>query len=444
MSPLKNRKAQRNKQDSDLKESTIAKIECLSYSASGVARHEGKVIFIPYTVTGDVVKFSIKEDRKTYADGKLEEVLKSSPYRRIAPCPYFERCGGCQWQHVQYPYQLQSKKMITKGLIERIGSVKNVNISDACSANGEWNYRQRVRFQVGFTEGKPCFGFAIYGSNEVVDIESCHVVQKPIGELIKQLTANKDAIKNFYDFEVYYSDEGSFTFSATARENWTQKSAEDLFPLFKGGVITEKRTRKVYQVKEPYLTYTIKNSMGDFKLKVLAGGFVQANPYVNELILNVLVENLSGYKEKLLLELYSGSGNFTVPLSKLFRHVVAVEGDNFSFSALEENLPKNKVINVSPVKSNVYEEVLRYFNKKREFNVIFLDPPRIGAKEVMPFLPKLNAERIVYLSCNPSTLARDVKVLCNAGYSLTKLIPFDMFPQTFHIECLAILDKGYE
>ncbi len=429
------------KQQNAVNESVIAKVEGLSYSASGVARYEGKVVFIPYTVTGDVVKFSIKENRKTYADGRLEEVLKSSPYRRPAPCQYFERCGGCQWQHVQYNYQLYSKKMITKDLIERIGLIKNVNVADTNSANSEWNYRQRVRFQIGFTDGMPCLGFSIFGSNEVVDIQNCHIVQRPIVDLLKQLITKKNAIKNFYDFEVYYSEEGCFTFSATARQNWEQRLAEELFPLFKGGVIKEMRTGKVYNIKEANLSYTVKNSMGDFKLKVLAGGFVQANPYVNEIILNVLIDILSGYKEMLLLELYAGSGNFTIPLSKLFRHVVAVEADPFSFRALKENLPKNRVVNVSAVQSNVYEEVLKCFNKNREFDVIFLDPPRIGAKDVMPFLSKLNAKRIVYLSCNPSTLARDIKVLCDAGYSLSKLIPFDMFPQTFHIECLAVLDR---
>lgn len=442
MQSKKNKKEDFVKKEDDI--STITEIKSLSYSASGVARYEGKVVFIPYTVTGDVVRFSICRDRKTYADGKLEEVLKSSPYRRPAPCPYFERCGGCQWQHIAYNYQLQSKKFITKDLMERIGDLKIGNISETQSANGEWNYRQRVRFQVGFTDGNPSFGFSVYGSNNVVDIQNCHIVQKPIAELIKELSNRKNVIKNFYDFEVYYSEEGSFVFYATARENWEKDAVNELSPFFKGGTISDKRAKKVYNIKDPSLNYPIRNITGDYKLKVQAGGFVQSNPYVNELILNVIADELKGFEDKVLLELYAGSGNFSIPLSRLMKHVIAVEGDAFSYRALEENIPKNRVINITSVRANVYDEVVKYFNKKRKFGVIFLDPPRIGAKDIMPFLPKFEPERILYLSCNPSTLARDVKVLCDAGYRITKLMPFDMFPQTFHIECLAILDKNYE
>lgn len=436
----------RTKKEENLakRESAIAEIKSLSYSASGVARYEGKVVFIPYTVTGDVVRFSINRDRKTYADGKLDEVLKSSPYRRPAPCPYFEKCGGCQWQHIAYNYQLHAKKIITKDLLERIGNIKIENISETLSTSNEWHYRQRVRFQVGFTDGKPCLGFAIYGSNDVVDIESCHIVQKPIAELLKQLSNKKNVMKNFYDFEVYYSDEGSFVFFATARDNWEKESVNELLPMFKGGIISEKREKKAYNIKEPYISYAIKNVTGNYKLKVQAGGFVQSNPYVNELILNVIADELSGFDDKVLLELYAGSGNFSILLSRLFKHVIAVEGDAFSHRALEENIPKNRIINITSVRASVYDEVVKYFNKKRTFDVIFLDPPRIGAKEIMPFLPKFKAERIIYLSCNPSTLARDLKVLRDSGYKITKLIPFDMFPQTFHIESLAILDRAYE
>ncbi len=437
---MKNKKTNREKEL--IKESPVAEIKSLSYSASGVARYEGKVVFIPYTVTGDVVRFSISHDKKTYADGKLEEVLKSSPYRRPAPCRYFEKCGGCQWQHVEYNYQIHAKKNIVRDLMERIGSIKNPILSETYNAGGEWHYRQRVRFQAGYTDGQPCFGFAIYGSQDVVKVENCHIVQKPIDDLLSKLSAMSEATRHFYDFEVYYSDEGNFIFSAVAREGWDKEALKELLPLFKGGIVSEKGSRRVYSYNEPHLTYTIKNSLGDYRLKILAGGFVQANPYVNELIVNVIAQELLGFKDKMLLELYAGSGNFTIPLSRIFKHLIAVEGEPFSFRALEENIPKNRVINVMPVRANVYDEVLRYFNKKRQFDVIFLDPPRIGAKEIMPFLPKFNASRIVYLSCNPSTLARDVKILNNGGYKLSRLIPFDMFPQTFHIETLAILDKN--
>jgi 23S rRNA (uracil1939-C5)-methyltransferase len=423
-------------------ETYVGEIKNLSYSASGVARIEGKVAFIPHTVTGDVVKFMVAQDKKTYSDGKLIEIVKSSPHRRTAPCQYFGRCGGCQWQHVVYPYQIQSKKMISKDLIERIGGVKNPNVLDTYSAGAEWNYRQRVRFQIGRKKDAVSFGFAVHNSREVVDIETCHIVRKPIAELINKIRQHKNELDRFYDFEIYYSEkDDNFIFSGLAREKSALGDLKKILEFFKGGVLVDKTTKAYTTVGEPFLNYAVNTSGMDFLLKVYAGGFIQANPEVNELILNVMGEQFENPGDMNMLELYAGSGNFSLFFSKMFKQVVSVEGEPSSFKALEENIRRNKASNLRPVKAAVYDEVVRCFNRKKQFDVIFLDPPRIGAKEIMPFLPKLNPDTILYLSCNPSTLARDIQILAFSGYELVKAIPFDMFPQTFHIEILAILKK---
>lgn len=425
-----------------MEETYVGEIKSLSYSASGVARVGGKVVFIPHTVTGDVVKFAVEQDKKTYADGRLMEVLKSSPHRRAAPCPYFGKCGGCQWQHVVYPHQIQSKKTITKDLIERIGGVKNPPVSDAHSSGNEWNYRQRVRFQIGRKRDEVSFGFAVFNSKEVVDVESCQIVKKPIAELIKKIRKYKHELDKFYDFEVYYSEkEEKFMFSGLAREKSAFGDLKNIPGFFKGGVVVDKITKAYHTVGEPFLNYAVNTTLAAYNLKVYADGFIQANPEVNELILNVMGEQLEGAGEMKILELYAGPGNFSIFFGKIFKHVVAVEGEPSSFKALEENIIKNRALNVAPVKAGVYDEVVRLFNKQKQFDVIFLDPPRIGAKDIMPFLPKLNPRTILYLSCNPSTLARDIQTLSFSGYELVKVIPFDMFPQTFHIEALAILRK---
>lgn len=199
--------------------SYIAEIANLSYSSAGVARFGGKVAFIPYTVTGDVVKFTVERDRKTYLEGNLKEILKSSPHRRTYPCQYFGKCGGCQWQHINYNYQVISKKNITKDILERIGKISNPSITDTYIAGNEWNYRQRVRFQVGWEKGEVCLGFNVYNSNKVVDIDTCYILKKSIVDILKEVRRFKNDLKGILDFEIYYSPkEDNFVFSGKTKE----------------------------------------------------------------------------------------------------------------------------------------------------------------------------------------------------------------------------------
>lgn len=426
----------------DINVSLLGKVENLSYSSAGVLRHESKVVFIPYTVTGDVVSFSIEKNKKTFSEGKLIEVLNSSPYRRKPQCPYFGRCGGCQWQHITYEYQIKAKSDITKDLTSRIGKIENANVLNTYCSDYEWYYRQRVRFQVGFDKGVCNFGFAVFNSNEVVDIETCYILKKPIVNLIKKIRNYKDELKNFYDFEVYYSEyEDEFIFNGLTRDITGFNNVRRFPELFKGGVLVDKRTKRNVSIKNPYLNFRVDALGESFIQKVYAGGFIQANPSVNKKILNYLSEELKDTKKMRLLELYAGSGNFTIPLSRLFKQVVAVESSPASFRALEENVYKSSAINVMIIKADVRDEVVKSFNLKKKYDAVFIDPPRIGAKEIISYLPQLNPELIIYLSCNPATLARDLQPLIYSNYIIEKIIPFDMFPQTFHIEALAILKK---
>lgn len=436
------RKNVKEKQKISLDISHIGKIENLSYSSYGVLKKDGKVIFVPYTVTGDVISYKLLKDKKTFSEGRLIEILNSSPNRRKPLCPYFGKCGGCQWQHVKYEYQLLSKKKITGDLLERIGKISEPPVKEINAGESEWYYRNRVRFQIGVAKNNINFGFAVYNSNEVVDIETCYIVKKPIVELLKKIRMLKDELVGLYDFEVYYSElEDNFIFYGITRSVTALNNIRRLPELFKGGIFFDKKSKRSLNIKTPFLNYTLKTTNSNYTLKVMAGGFLQANQFVNTKILNTLIEEFNNCKDLKLLELYAGCGNFTIPLSKLFKHVVAVEGSHVSVQALEENLYRNNIINVMAIKNDVKEEVIKNFNLKRTYDVVLIDPPRIGAKEIVTYLPHLGVNTIVYLSCNPSTLARDLQILINSGFSLEKVIPFDMFPQTFHIEALAILKR---
>ncbi len=421
----------------------IGKVESLSYSSFGVLKNEGKVVFVPYTVTGDVISFSIEKEKKTFSEGKLIEILNSSPYRRKPLCPYFGKCGGCQWQHVVYEHQLFSKKQIVKDLFERIGKLYQPLVEDIIPSDSEWYYRNRVRFQVGKAMDKTInLGFSVYNSNEVVDIENCFIVKKPIVELLKKMRNYKTELQGMYDFEVYYSEaEEQYIFYGITKDITAFNNVRRLPELFKGGILYDKKTKRSITIKSPFLNYKIKAENISYDLKINAGGFIQANESINAKIISTLLNEFGDYKEMKLLELYAGSGNFTIPLSKVFKQVIAVEGSGVSAQALEENVHKFNAMNVITIKNDVENEVIKSFNLKKKYDVILIDPPRIGAKDIITYLPRLGAHTIAYLSCNPATLARDLQILVNNGFSLEKVIPFDMFPQTFHIESLAILRR---
>lgn len=432
----------KEKQEIDLDISQIGQVESLTYSSYGVLRNDGKVIFVPYTVTGDVISYKLLKDKKTFSEGKLIEILNSSPYRRKPLCPYFGKCGGCQWQHVKYEYQLLSKKKITGDLLERIGKIIEPPVKDINTGDSEWYYRNRVRFQVGVAKSNINFGFAVYNSNEVVDIETCYIIKKPIMELIKKVRDLKTELSGLYDFEIYYSEvEDNFIFYGITRSVTALNNIRRLPELFKGGIFFDKKSKRSVAIKTPSLNYSLKTINSNYSIKVTAGGFLQANQFVNTRILNTLVEEFRDCRDMKLLELYAGCGNFTLPLSKLFKHVVAVEGSHVSVQALEENLYKNNITNVVAVKNDVKDEIIKNFHLKKSYDVVFIDPPRIGAKDIVKYLPHLGVNTIAYLSCNPSTMARDLQILISSGFMLEKVIPFDMFPQTFHIEALAILKR---
>ncbi len=440
---MKNKKKYlKDKQKINLDIPHIGSIENLSYSSYGVLKNNGKVIFIPYTVTGDVISYKLLKDKKTFSEGRLIEILNSSPYRRKPLCPYFGMCGGCQWQHVKYEYQLLSKKKITADLLERIGKIGAPPVQEINAAESEWNYRNRVRFQIGVAKNNVNFGFTVYNTNEVVDIETCYIVKKPIAELLKKIRMLKEELVGLFDFEVYYSElEDNYIFYGITRNLTALNNIRRIPDLFKGGIFFDKKSKRSLNIKSPFLNYSLKTINSNYSLKIMAGGFLQANQLVNTKILNTLIEEFSNCKDLKLLELYAGCGNFTIPLSKLFKHVVAVEGSHISIQALEENLYRNNIINVVAIKNDVKEEVIKNFNLKKTYDVVFIDPPRVGAKEIVTYLPHLGVNTVVYLSCNPSTLARDLQILINSGFALEKVIPFDMFPQTFHIEVLAILRR---
>lgn len=338
----------------------IITIEKLSSEGSGIARANGLVLFIPFTVPGDTVEAEITRQYPKYAEAKVVRLITASPDRITPPCPYFYECGGCQLQHMNYATQLASKKQIVMDALKRIGKVNDVIVPDVTPSPKEFFYRSRIQLQQSQT-GK--IGFFKRNTHDIVEIKKCLIADEKINEQLEN-------IKNIPD--------------------------------------------------------------NRFELKTdPTSGFTQINILQNNNLVQTVLDYLDPKPEDLVADVYCGSGNFTFPISEKAKHVWAIERD---IKSLKEG-KKKKTSNISWIKATSSEGL----RKLRKMDSVVVDPPREGMdKETLNALIDLHPKKIISVSCNPSTFARDAERLIQKGYQLTKVQPLDMFPQTSHVEIVGL------
>jgi 23S rRNA (uracil1939-C5)-methyltransferase len=405
-------------------------IEKLTFGGAGIGRVGGKAIFIRGGIPGEVLEVKITKEKGRYAEAGIEEILRPSSERTLPPCPVFGRCGGCQWQHIAYPSQLRYKEVILKETLERIGGLKGVEIEPIVPSPKEYGYRNRVTLSTWGQKGKRYVGYHEGKSRGRVAIEGCPISSRPIDRAIFRLAKSLIGAPRYPLKRIHIaSDEGT--------------AYVDLVPVWKNGSKWLSSIRN--HLGEEIL---ISGGKEEFEFNLLGlrfrsapSVFIQANKEVNELLVQTVGEwaNLRGHER--VLDLYCGIGNFSLHVAKNARDVVGVDVNARSVSlankSAEANSITNAVFDASPSELFIEEAV----GRGNKFDLIILDPPREGAKGILKGISKLSPERIIYVSCNPPTLARDLKVLTELGYRTLKIRPFDMFPQTYHIESVALVSR---
>lgn len=372
-------------------------ITSLAHGGSGVARFDDFVIFTPQTCPGDDVQVEITEIKKNYAEGRLIEVIKASPHRVLPPCPVFGQCGGCQWQHVTYEEQLHQKQLIVGHALSRIGREEGIPILPIIPSPDQFNYRNRAQFRA---EG-PKVGFYQRHTHSLIEFEKCLILDEKINVELQKLKdeKQKDSVFKTAKIEVYLGENNQVF------KSLNKTHGEEL-------------------------------------------GFSQVNTKQNKNIQDYLKEKLGSPKaidtDNLgsrgnLLDLYCGKGNFSLPLNELGWRIYGVDSSRQAITQARKNANPQTFFSAADVSL----EVKKLAEKKRKYEVILLDPPRIGADErLWQNLKKLDAETLVYISCNPATFARDwARMKAQSNYKLESIQPFDMFPQTFHVELVAIARK---
>lgn len=419
------------------------RIEKPVYGGAGLARDEGKAVFVPFTLPGENVEARVARDHGSYAEAELEHVLEPSPCRAAPPCPYFGECGGCHYQHASYKAQVEMKTQILRESLERARIAEIPDIEPLCGER--LGYRNRIRLQIDRTTSKLCYKRR--ASNENLAVELCPIAAPVLQEALKaiQSVAREWRLgQHFAEIELFTNgaqDEMLLIFWSAARE---QAAADALRALWAGmknavpqavgaAVFTTEhgkpQGRLVAQTGEPFLAYTA----AEREYRVSTGSFFQ----VNRFLIDPLVELVAGWRSgKLAWDLYAGVGLFSAALAERFERVVAVESAPSAVRDLRRNLQgrQHRTVGASTL------EFLRQASGDAAPDCIVVDPPRAGlGKEVTGLLAGTGAAHITYVSCDPATLSRDLKWLLDSGYHLKGMRMVDLFPQTFHMESVAEL-----
>lgn len=412
-------------------------IESLSYGPYGIGRKEGQVILVPLTAPGDEVEVRIAEEKGNYAIGQLSRLLKPSSLRQNPPCPYFGECGGCPWQQIQYEAQLAAKENSVGDALRRIGKLDGFELLPIHRSPQEYHYRRRVRLQA---DNRKRLGFHRAFSHELIEIDSC-LIANP--EADRHLSHAREWIKGLKTpirhIEIVESDEEAIAVLVGKAEG--EFALEDdaascrflaLRKEINGLILFGRGWRRSWGQGKILI-----RSEDGLRIEVDGEVFTQVNREGNSRLVRELLHWGEFHDQDRVLELYCGAGNFTLPVARHSREVVAVESNLRAVENGRCNSQLNQLENIRWVRSHVPKAVKRFHEKGERFSKIILNPPRSGAKGLEDGLHFLGAEKILYVSCNPSTLARDLAALSKKGYKLTRVRPIDLFPHTYHVEVLA-------
>jgi 23S rRNA (uracil1939-C5)-methyltransferase len=425
-------------------------IESLAHDGRGVAHVDGKVIFIDEALPGEELEFIYTDSRKDYAEGRVETLFTRAPERVDAKCEHFGKCGGCSFQHVEDAAQISFKQALLVDQFQRIGKVTIPEIWEPLTGP-HWGYRQKARMGVKYVakKGRVLVGFRERRNQFLAEIESCKVMNPIVGEKLMALSEmiGKLTIKDkIPQIEVAIGDKDCVLAfrvlePATAEDKEIMRSFGHEHKL--SLCLQSKGPDTIVPIEgepEVMLTYSLPDQGVHFRFKPAM--FTQVNYEINRKMISRVMQAMDFNENDRVLDLFCGLGNFTLPIATKAGHVVGVEGDQPLVNHAKDNAQLNNLTNVEFFAADLSKDVSDQAWAQQSYNKVILDPSRAGAADVLPNLKKWHPELIMYVSCNPSTLARDAGILVNdMGYTLVKAGVMDMFPQTGHVESIALFRK---
>ncbi|HEJ9229716.1 TPA: 23S rRNA (uracil(1939)-C(5))-methyltransferase RlmD [Klebsiella oxytoca] len=401
----------------------------------GVARYQGKALFVNGLLPQEQAEVVLVEDKKQYARAQVKRRLSDSPQRQAPRCPHFGICGGCQQQHASVELQQQSKRAALARLMKR-------EVDDIIAAS-PWGYRRRARLSLNYQPKTQQLqiGFRKANSSEIVDVVQCPVLVPTLGALlpaVRECLSGLQSLRQLGHVELVQADNGPLiVLRHTAALPAADKEKLERFSQSHGlSLYLAPQSEILEQIRGEAPWYT----SDGLRLVFSPRDFIQVNDGVNQLMVHTALEWLDIQPQDRVLDLFCGMGNFTLPLAKRAAQVVGVEGVPALVAKGQENAALNALHNVTFFHENLEEDVTRQAWAKHGFDKVLLDPARAGAAGVMLHIIKLAPRRVVYVSCNPATLARDSDVLLQAGYTIQRLAMLDMFPHTGHLESMVLFE----
>lgn len=437
-------------------------INDVSSDGNGVGNIDGFVVFVPGTVTGDEAEILIVKVQKSYAYGKVINIIKPSELRRDALCTVFGKCGGCSLMHIKYDYQLKIKRTIINNALKRIGGVEH-EVDEMIGGDSQFRYRNKMIFPVGEDlKGNTVCGFYRGRSHDIIPLEDCYLGDecnaKIIGavkEYMKECSIkaysekhHSGIIRKVFTRKGAISGEIMVVISANA-DMIPEKDrlVEKLLKVSKKIVsiilnINKKRTNLVLGDKNTVLfgKNTITDTLCGIEYEISPHSFYQINHEQTERLYNKALEYAEIDKNDFVMDIYCGIGTISLSASKKAKRVMGVEIVQQAIEDAKKNAKRNDIENAEFICADAAQLVPKLIEKGIKPDVVILDPPRKGSdNKTLISIASVNPDRIVYISCNPATLARDCSLLREHGYEVRKVCGVDMFANTNHVECCVLL-----
>ena len=436
----------------------------LGSSGEGVGKIEGFTVFAQGGLPGEKVRVRLNKVKKTYAMGRVIRILEASADRIEPRCPVYKSCGGCQLQHLSYQAELNVKRQQVYDALTRIGHFTDLQVEPTLGAESPWYYRNKMQFPVAEEKGKIAIGCFAAASHKVINVENCFI-QKEANNTVSRVVKiwlekyhiptydeyqHKGLVRHVMGRVGVHSGEVMVVLVTTKPElphqtellETLKKQVTGFKTLIQN--INSKATNIILgrENKVLYGTGTITDSIGSLCFHISAQSFFQVNSEQAEKLYSKALQfaNLQG--KETVVDVYCGTGTITLFLAQKAAKAYGIEIVPSAIADAKQNALDNKVNNAEFILGDAAEELPKLLTSGVRPEVIVLDPPRVGCEaKVLNALAKVEPKRIIYVSCNPATLARDAAILAEQGYSLTKVQPVDMFSRTCHVECVCLMSR---
>ncbi|HET6633341.1 MAG TPA: 23S rRNA (uracil(1939)-C(5))-methyltransferase RlmD [Rhodanobacteraceae bacterium] len=428
---------------------TEVEILDLSHDGRGVARIEGKTVFVAGALPGERARVRLRKRRRNFDEAEVVELLDQSPQRVQPRCGHFDACGGCSLQHLDSAAQIEAKQRVLADNFARIGKVEPARWLPPLTAE-PWGYRRKGRLSVRHVEkkGRTLVGFRETNPRFVADIRRCEVVHPALGAKIGELgdlVSGLEARASIAQIEFAVGDETvALVFRHLVPLGEADRAALTAFAQAQGFAIYLQPggidSVAPLWPAEPRLAFRLPDSGIEFEFRPL--DFVQVNARINQAMVARVLELLALRPEDRVLDLFCGLGNFTLPIARQAATVTGVEGDAGLLRRAAANAARNGIGNAEFHPADLFEDQRGAAWARADWDAILLDPPRAGADKVLEYLPRPPARRVVYVSCHPGSLARDAGILVQRhGFRLQAAGVMDMFPHTAHVESVALFER---